>query len=349
MEFCVNILKNFSLKAYNSLALPVLAKYFIRIDSIDELEKLSQDYQLNTLPWLVLGRGSNVVFLDDYPGVVIYLNLTRVDYYISDDAVYVHADAGVVWDALIEDTLSKGYPGLENLSLIPGTVGAAPVQNIGAYGAELKDYFFTLTAWDRQHQRFCYLDSHDCCFAYRHSIFKDKPGRYIILKIVLKLKLPRAWRPQLQYQALSVAMADQALIADNIRQRVCELRRAKLPDLDYLPNVGSFFKNPCINKALFKKLKALYGDLPHFAAGVIGQVKLPAAWLIERAGWRGKALGRVGMYEKQALVLVNHGGALGHEVMALAKRVQEDVWEKFAVQLEIEPQLFGRAVDEKSA
>ncbi|WP_158006884.1 UDP-N-acetylmuramate dehydrogenase [Piscirickettsia litoralis] len=335
----MNIIENFSLQAYNSLALPAVARYFITINAMDELVELSRHYRLNTLPWLVLGSGSNVVFSKDYNGVIIHLELNNIYYRVDDEAVYIHAEAGVIWDKLVQETLIKGYPGLENLSLIPGTVGAAPVQNIGAYGIELKDYFSSLLAWDRELQRFCHLDANDCCFSYRHSIFKEEPGRYIILKVVLKL--PCAWRPQLQYQALNSAMIDQPLSADRIRNVVCELRRSKLPDPELLPNAGSFFKNPCINQALFSELKSLYSDLPSFAAGVADQVKVPAAWLIEQAGWRGKALGAVGMYEKQALVLVNHGGASGDEVLELAQCVQSDVWEKFGVQLEVEPQIFG--------
>ena len=335
----MKIIENYDLQPYNTLALPARARYFIRIDHIDELIGLSENYELNTQPWLVLGAGSNVVFLEDYQGVIIHLNLNMVSYHPDEEAVYVHAGAGVVWDELIEDTLNKGYGGLENLSLIPGTVGAAPVQNIGAYGIELKDYFFELTAWDRQEQCFCHLNAQDCRFAYRHSIFKDEPGRYIILKVVLKL--PRVWQAQLQYQALALVMKGQALTGANIRKAVCQLRRSKLPDPGVLPNAGSFFKNPCITQTLFQSLRAEYPGLTSFAAGVIGQVKLPAAWLIEQAGWRGKALGTVGMYEKQALVLVNHGGALGQDVLQLARQVQMAVWEKFSVRLEIEPQVFG--------
>jgi len=256
-------------------------------------------------------------------------------------SVLIEAEAGENWHQLVCWSLDHGFHGLENLSLIPGTLGAAPVQNIGAYGVELCDVFDSLEALDRSSGQLCRLDREACRFAYRDSLFKQQPGRFVILRV--RLRLGTSPQPRLDYAPLAAAWQATGLQRPDSRvisELVCSIRRSKLPDPAQLGNAGSFFKNPLLAAGQAQSLLARWPNMPHYPQ-VDGSIKLAAGWLIEQAGWKGHSQGRVGVHRDQALVLVNLGGARGAEVMLLARAIQQDVLVKFAVELEMEPQLIG--------
>jgi UDP-N-acetylmuramate dehydrogenase len=253
------------------------------------------------------------------------------------DQVLVEAEAGEPWHPFVQWTLQHGLVGLENLSLIPGTVGAAPVQNIGAYGVELKDLFAGLTALDRHSGELREFSLNDCGFAYRDSLFKREAGRWVILRV--RFALHRAARLHLDYGPLRQRLAEQGIAeptAVDVSQAICAIRREKLPDPAVLGNAGRFFKNPMVSAELAQRLTAEHADLVAYPQAD-GRVKLAAGWLIERAGWKGFREGDAGVHRLQALVLVNYGQASGQQLLALAQRIQADILQRFAVDLEIEP------------
>ncbi|HJE29728.1 MAG TPA: UDP-N-acetylmuramate dehydrogenase, partial [Pseudomonas nitrititolerans] len=256
-------------------------------------------------------------------------------------SVVIEGEAGENWHQLVNWSLDHGFHGLENLSLIPGTLGAAPMQNIGAYGVELCDVFDSLDALDRTTGEVCRFDRETCRFAYRDSLFKQQAGRFVILRVRLRLSTQPV--PRLDYAPLAAAWAATGLSRPDSRvisQLVCQIRRSKLPDPAQLGNAGSFFKNPLLQADQAAALLATWPAVPHYPQ-TDGSVKLAAGWLIEQAGWKGHCRDRVGVHREQALVLVNLGGARGADVMALAGDIQRDVQAKFGVQLEMEPQLVG--------
>jgi len=254
------------------------------------------------------------------------------------DAVLVRAQAGEHWHGFVAWTLAQGLGGLENLSLIPGTVGASPIQNIGAYGTELKDMFYALTALDLATGATRTLTRADCAFGYRDSVFKHAEGSGLVV-LDVTFALPKAWQPNLRYAELAQALAGAGVTDPSPRQvsdTVVAIRRRKLPDPAEIGNAGSFFKNPVVSSDHCARLLAAWPDLVHHRQPD-GSEKLAAGWLIDRCGWKGRTLGRAGVYPKQALVLVNHGGATGADVLALARAIQHDVQERFGVALEPEP------------
>ena len=286
--------------------------------------------------WAVLSGGNNILFTRDYDGLL----LTPVARQITPlgeegDTVRVRADAGVEWDDLVEWAVERGLWGIENLSLIPGKAGAAPVQNIGAYGCEAKDVIERVHMFCTDNRSAMVIDAGHCCFGYRESIFKHElRGRVIITAV--DIRLSRTPRPRLGYGDVEREVeARGGATLRNIREAICSIRRAKLPDPAVLGNAGSFFKNPVVEAPVAKRLLAEYPDMPHYAAPE-GRVKLAAGWLIDRAGMKGYREGSVGVHERQALVLVNHGGATGGEVIAFARTVQAKVREKFGIEIDTE-------------
>jgi UDP-N-acetylmuramate dehydrogenase len=258
---------------------------------------------------------------------------------LSDDGrnVVIEAEAGEPWHPFVQHTLAQGLSGLENLSLIPGTVGAAPMQNIGAYGVEIKDVFAGLTALDRQTGELRDFTLAECNFAYRDSLFKQEPGRWLILRV--RFTLDRAAHLHLEYGPVRQRLTEQGIeqpTATDVSQAICSIRNEKLPDPAVLGNAGSFFKNPLVPAALVARLKGEYPDLVAYAQPD-GQMKLAAGWLIERAGWKGFRDADAGVHKLQALVLVNYGGATGLQLLNLAQRIQKDISERFHVDLEMEP------------
>lgn len=303
------------------------------------LQKVNAMPAFSHLPRLVLGGGSNILLTGDFPGLVLHICTAGIAIVGEDDeATYVRAAAGEKWHALVLWTLARGLGGLENLSLIPGSVGAAPIQNIGAYGAELQDFFHSATVFDFETATVSTLDKAACAFGYRDSVFKRSlQGRTVILDVTLAL--PKQWLPNLGYAELRQEVAAQGLdapTAKEISDAVIAIRSRKLPDPAVIGNAGSFFKNPVVPATL---RHALLEHHPQLVSHVQpdGSYKLAAGWLIDQCGWKGRSLGAAGVFEKQALVLVNRGGASGEEVLNLARKIQDDVLARFGVRIEPEP------------
>ena len=273
---------------------------------------------------------------------VIHLQLRGIQV-LSEDADFarIEVQAGENWHAFVQWSLAQGLNGLENLSLIPGNVGAAPVQNIGAYGVELKDHLESVLVYDRETAQTQRLSAEQCQFAYRDSLFKRESGRRVILSVIFKL--PKQATLQLDYGHLHSYLAEQQIAqptAQDVSRAVCAIRAEKLPDPQQLANAGSFFKNPVVSAAHAQQLQQTYPNIVSFAHDD-GQVKLAAGWLIEEAGWKGVRQGDAGVHVKQALVLVNHGAATGQQILELAAQIQADIYQRFAVALEIEPNVIG--------
>jgi UDP-N-acetylmuramate dehydrogenase len=332
-----------NLRPYNSFGLPALARTLVRVRSDADVRRLLAHPEFGRAPKLVLGGGSNLIFSRDPAAVVLRVEVPgRRLVAERPDAWIVEAGAGENWHEVVQWTLDQGWPGLENLALIPGTVGAAPVQNIGAYGLELKDRFESLDAVDLVTGRTVTLDARACAFGYRDSVFKHGgfgglAGKSVITRV--RLRLPRPWAPVLGYLDLERRMAETGNPAPDARTLfdwVCAIRRAKLPDPAVLGNAGSFFKNPIVSAEQCKDIIGRDPGIVHYPLPD-GSVKLAAGWLIDACGWKGKSVGRAGVYERQALVLVNRGGASGAEVVTLARAIQESVYGRFGIRLEPEP------------
>ncbi|WP_253189680.1 UDP-N-acetylmuramate dehydrogenase [Paraburkholderia fungorum] len=338
----------YPLKAHNTFGFDVRAQFACRIEREEQLMVAVRDPRAAGLPRLVLGGGSNVVLTGDFGGLVLLMAMRgREVVREDDDAWYVEAAGGEPWHEFVAWTLSQGMPGLENLALIPGTVGAAPIQNIGAYGLEMCERFASLRAVELATGEVVELDAQACQFGYRDSFFK-REGRERFVITSVTFRLPKAWQPRAGYADLARALtagasasaapgSDDALpTAQAIFDAVVAVRRAKLPDPLELGNAGSFFKNPVVDAAQFDALKLREPEVVSYPQPD-GRVKLAAGWLIDRCGWKGRAMGAAAVHERQALVLVNRGGASGAEVLALAKAVQRDVLARFGVELEAEP------------
>ncbi|MBS1189913.1 MAG: UDP-N-acetylmuramate dehydrogenase [Rhodocyclaceae bacterium] len=328
--------RDVDLTACNTLALPGQAARYARIDSPEQLG----DPEHARSRRFILGGGSNLVLTGDFDGLVLHMAIPGRRLAGEDaDAWYVEAGAGENWHDFVQWTLAQGWPGLENLSLIPGTAGAAPIQNIGAYGLEAGERIHSLTAFDFSAGRLVAFSRGDCRFGYRDSIFKQEgwhlSGRFAITAVTFRL--PKAWAPVTGYADLARELDGTSTpSARDIADAVVRLRRRKLPDPVEIPNAGSFFHNPVVDAATAEALLAVHPALPRYPQAD-GRVKLAAGWLIDQAGWKGRNLGPVGMYEKQALVLVNRGGARGIDVQRTMSAVQADVLARFGVQLTPEP------------
>ncbi|MDQ7988713.1 MAG: UDP-N-acetylmuramate dehydrogenase [Candidatus Dactylopiibacterium sp.] len=330
---------DYTLSGLNTFGLPCVAQRYGEILSASQLTGLVRRGALADAPPLILGGGSNLLLPETLAATVLHIRIPGHALVGSDDDHhFVRAGAGENWHDFVRWTLEMGWPGLENLSLIPGTVGAAPVQNIGAYGLEIKDRFFALEAVDLRNGTIVTLDAADCRFAYRDSLFKHEgAGRFVITAVTFRL--PKRWTPLTRYGELARELGARGLIDPSplqVSDAVCAIRRRKLPDPARLGNAGSFFKNPVVSPAQFEMLRARFPEMPAYLQDD-GRHKLAAGWLIEQAGWRGRSLGPVGMYEGQALVMVNQGGATRRDVEALADSVQRSVRERFDVTLEMEP------------
>lgn len=331
------------LSLLNTLRLPARAEFLARPRNEDELAGLLSSPSYRSLPRSVIGEGSNLVLAGDIPGLVIRPDIRGVRAVEhTADHVLVEVGAGENWDRLVAYTLEQEWYGLENLSLIPGTVGAAPYQNIGAYGVELADRCAGVVAVDLHTGAARHFAPEACRFGYRDSLFKSiEPGRWLVTYVRLKLAREPALR--LEYADLAHRLGELSPERRNphgVRELVCGLRRSKLPDPASLPNVGSFFKNPVIDPAHYQRLLAAWPDIVAYPS--TDGVKLAAGWLIEKAGWKGRREGHLGMHDRQALVLVNHGQADGAQVLAFAAKVAESVRECFGVTLEQEPVVLPR-------
>ena len=328
-----------SLKPFNTYHLPAVARTLVRIECSADVTRVVDHPKLGPAPKFVLGGGSNIILTRDMPQVVLKIEVPGMRFVEERaDAWVVEAGAGVGWHEFVAYTLANGWPGLENLALIPGTVGAAPVQNIGAYGVELKDRFDSLDAVDLVTGRSVTLHAGVCAFGYRDSVFKHLlAGRSVITRV--RFRLPKPWQPVLGYLELERRMLETGITAPSAQQVfdwVCAIRRAKLPDPALIGNAGSFFKNPVVTIEQCRDIIGRDPEIVHYPLPD-GSVKLAAGWMIDACGWKGKTVGNAGVYEKQALVLVNRGGAIGSEVMLLAHAIQESVYGRFGIRLESEP------------
>jgi len=330
---------DFPLQSLNTFGIAASARAYLRVTAPVQLQEVLRDPALAAMPRLVLGGGSNIVLTGEYvDALVLHMALSgRSIGAQQGDTVPVTAAAGENWHAFVEWTLAQGLGGLENLALIPGTVGAAPIQNIGAYGLEVRDVFQSATVFDSATGKTFNIDREACRFGYRDSIFKQPEGKaWIVLDVTFALPAAGRWQPNLRYAELAQAVTDAAPTPRQLADAVIAIRRRKLPDPQVIGNAGSFFKNPVVSSDACQALLLRYPGLVHHAQAD-GSEKLAAGWLIDQCGWKGKRLGAAGVYEKQALVLVNHGGASGADVTALARAIQADVLKRFGVQLEPEP------------
>ncbi|HPE43338.1 MAG TPA: UDP-N-acetylmuramate dehydrogenase [Bacteroidales bacterium] len=327
------------LKSYNTFGLPVVANYFVRINHSDDIKELMNKAVFKENRRLILGGGSNVLFLDDFfEGLVIQVDNKGWEIIDEkDNNIYVRAQAGTDWSYFVDELVKEGLYGLENLSLIPGKVGAAPMQNIGAYGVEQKDCFYSLEAVDLQSGKIKIFDRQSCNFGYRSSVFKHEArGRYLIIAVTFALKKKAA--VNISYGNLEEYFKERGIQNPDIKdlsEAVKIIRQSKLPDPQQLGNAGSFFKNPVVHQLLLNDLTKEHSSIPNYPLGP-NTYKIPAAWLIDQAGWKGHRQGDAGVHERQALVLVNHGNASGREIFALAMKIQLDVKAKFGINLDPE-------------
>lgn len=335
----IELEENVALRALNAFGVDARARYFARVRSAADLAMLEDDPRLRGVPRLILGGGSNILFTRDVDGLVVKVDVPGMRE-VGDDgrAWFVEVGAGENWHATVQRLLDADRPGLENLALIPGQAGAAPIQNIGAYGLELAERFHALAAWDVEARDVVTMSPADCNFGYRDSAFKSTfAGRRVILSVTLAL--PKRWTPVTGYADVANELKARGIAAPTARDifdAVCAIRRRKLPDPAAIGNAGSFFKNPIVTREQHHALLAHHPSLVSYPMPG-GRFKLAAGWLIDAAGLKGATRGRAGVYEKQALVLVNRGGATGAEILALAREVQDKVREKFGVLLEPEP------------
>ncbi len=339
MAHSLPIQYDFSLRNHNTFGVEASAHAYLRIASTDMLANVNSDLTLAAMPRLVLGGGSNILLTRDFPGLVLHMEIKGIEIIGEDEeATYVRAAAGENWHQFVQWTLQHNLGGLENLSLIPGSVGAAPIQNIGAYGIEIKDHFHSLTLFDFETGEQSTLDKAACMFGYRDSVFKHRlRDRAVVLDVTFAL--PKKWQAVIRYADVTQELAARKITeptAQDISAAVIAIRTRKLPDPAVIGNAGSFFKNPVVTSSQRDALLASFPQLVNYAQPD-GSVKLAAGWLIDQCGWKGKTAGAAGVYENQALVLVNRGGASGADIAQLAASIQADVAQRFDVLLEPEP------------
>lgn len=330
----MKIFKNCPLLPYNTFGMDVKASLFIEYDSVEELEEVLCRYPLTGTAWFHIGGGSNLLFTKDFQGLVLHSGIKGYEV-VDEDAreVIVRVGAGERWDDFVAYTVERGWYGAENLSLIPGEVGASAVQNIGAYGVEAKDLIVCVEAIEVATRKPRIFKNEECGYAYRKSVFKSSlKHQYILTKVSYRLKKIPVFH--LDYGNVRMEMEKQGREVSlvNVRKAIIDIRQAKLPDPKVQGNAGSFFMNPVIHREQFKVLLEAYPQMPHYEVDE-EHVKIPAAWMIDQCGWKGKSWGRAGVHDKQALVLVNRGGATGEEVIALSEAIRKSVFDKFGVNI----------------
>jgi UDP-N-acetylmuramate dehydrogenase len=328
--------KQISLLPYNTFGIDVKADFFIEYDSVSDLQELLKSEIIQSNRILHIGSGSNLLFLNDFKGVVLHSKIETISIISEDDnQVILEVGSGVVWDDLVAHCVENGWGGLENLSLIPGEVGAAAVQNIGAYGVEVQDLIVEVNTVEIETGLCEKFSMEECLYGYRDSIFKNKfKNKYIICSVLFRVHKKPIF--QLDYQHLEAEVLKNGSInLSNIRNTIIKIRESKLPDTKVSGNAGSFFMNPVLPKKQFQDLQEKFPQIPHYYVSELEE-KVPAAWLIDQCGWKGKQLGNAGVHAQQALVLVNRGGATGLEIVALAEQIQISVFEQFGVNLHAE-------------
>lgn len=337
------IKENISLKPYNTFGIDAKARFFISIDSVEKLKTVLSLEQFKSAKKLFIGGGSNLLLLNDFDGLVIKIEISGIDKVTeTENGVILKAGAGVIWHEFVMYCVDNRFYGVENLSLIPGTVGAAPMQNIGAYGVEIKDVFESLQALNTSKLEIETFNLEKCRFGYRESIFKhEAKDKYVILNVSFNLQ--KNGNLNLEYGAIKDTLSQMQISNPTLKEvseAVISIRKSKLPDPAEIGNSGSFFKNPEIPKTQFEKLKEKYPNAPSYPVNE-NLVKVPAGWLIEQAGWKGHREGNVGVHARQALVLVNYGGGTGIEIKALAEKIQKSVFEKYGIEINPEVNFIG--------
>jgi UDP-N-acetylmuramate dehydrogenase len=329
---------NLGLKDRNTFGLDAVADIAFEITAPEQIAGVMKHIAEQILPWRVLGGGSNVILPKVLPGATLLMNITGQEILSSDqNSTVIAAGSGVNWHEFVAWTLENNLPGLENLALIPGTVGAAPIQNIGAYGVEIANYIDYIEAFDVDKQAFVTLSKDACQFAYRDSYFKQHPQRFIVTKVVFRI--PKTWQAKIHYADLAKQFEGHTNpSAEDIFLAVCKIRTHKLPDPKVIGNAGSFFQNPVIHNEHYETLLKKHAGLVSYPDAP-GKRKLAAGWLIDQCGFKGQRMGNVGVYENQALVLVNHGNGTAQDILGLAKCIQDKVRKEFGVSLEIEPNI----------
>ncbi len=337
------LIENASLQSRNTFGVPARAPWLLKLDDATALPEALALPQLQGVAPLVLGSGSNMLFAGDAPVPVVVLTATAICLMDERDGIAtVRADAGVPWHDLVLWTLQQGLMGFENLALIPGTTGASPIQNIGAYGTEIGEFITCVEVFDRDTGAIARIRHAQCRFAYRDSVFKRSGNRYVV--VAVEFALPRQRALRIGYAGIAEELVEMGVAQPTFRDvadAVIRLRRRKLPDPEVVGNAGSFFKNPIVDTAMAARLQAQFPRLPAYPGAVTGTCKLSAGWLIDACGWKGFREGDAGVAASHALVLVNHGGASGAQVLALARRIAQSVQERFGVTLEPEPRIVG--------
>lgn len=329
---------NVSLKPYNTFGIDATAKFFVEVSSIEQLQDILQNSEYQGIERLILGGGSNLLLTKDFDGIVIKIAIKGIEKFEEDEQnIWLKVGAGEVWHDLVMYCVNHDYAGVENLSLIPGTVGAAPMQNIGAYGVEIKEVFESLEAIEIKTGKSRIFAKDECQFGYRESIFKHAiKGEYVIVTVSFKLSKTPVYH--VEYGAIKDTLAEKGvdqLSIKAISDAVISIRQSKLPNPAEIGNAGSFFKNPEIPKTQFDLLKEQFPTIPSYPVSE-QTVKVPAGWLIEQAGWKGQRFGNIGVHAKQALVLVNFGDGKGNDIKELSQKIQDSIKEKFGIQLQAE-------------
>lgn len=329
----MTISKHVSLLPFNTFSIDVKTDYLIEYFSVEELSAILKSELVTSSRLLHVGSGSNLLFLNDFDGVVLHSQLKSIDLLTTDEqSVYVEVGAGVVWDDFVDFAVNKGWGGVENLSLIPGETGAAAVQNIGAYGVEVQSVIDRVKTVEVESGEIREFSNAECEYGYRESIFKTMlKGKYIVTSVVFRLECVPTFTLDYQHMEDEVRKNGDLSLA-NVRQTIIAIRQSKLPDPAVQGNAGSFFMNPVIPKSLFVQLQSQFPEMPHYYVSETDE-KVPAAWLIDKCGWKGKQIGKAAVHDKQALVLVNKGGATGAEIVFLAEQIQLSVKEKFGIEL----------------
>jgi UDP-N-acetylmuramate dehydrogenase len=331
----LTIQENKDLHPFNTFGIHVLSRYFAALQAPEALQQLLQNPKLTQLPKLILGGGSNILFTDNFPGLVIKNEIKGIQVINEDEKnIFIKIGAGENWHEFVMHCIANDWSGIENLSLIPGTVGAAPIQNIGAYGVELNEVFHELEAFNMHDGSIKIFNKNECAFGYRDSVFKHQyKNQYFITYVTLRLN--KIFTPNTEYSVLRELLEQRHIkefTLKDISDAVIEIRRSKLPDPKVIGNAGSFFKNPLISISHFEKLKTQFEKIPFYSESS-ELVKIPAAWLIEQCGWKGKRIGDIGVHDKQALVLVNYGTGSGTTLRELATQIQSSVLERFGIEL----------------
>ena len=330
---------NCSLLAHNTFGIDARCSRFLEYASVEEAQQVALLLREEGLPYIIVGEGSNLLLTKDYDGIVVHSAILGCKEVGVDganaDEVYVSYGSGVTWDDVVAESVSNGWHGAENLSLIPGEVGASAIQNIGAYGAEAKDLIYKVEAVEIATGKVVEFGVDECAYSYRQSRFKHEwKNKYLITHVTYRFS--RHYSPDLDYgnirQALAAKGVEGMPSPELLRQTIIEIRQAKLPDPKVMGNAGSFFMNPIVGRDVYERLAAQYEAMPHYVVDS-DHIKIPAGWMIEQCGWKGKSLGRAGVHDRQALVLVNRGGATGNEVVALYEQIIKDVKKKFGIEI----------------